>query len=232
MNTYAFIFARGGSKGIKDKNIKNFCGKPLIAWSIEMIKSLNLVEKLIVSTDSKKIANIAKFYGAEVPFIRPKYLSKDSSPEWLAWRHALNFLKKKEGALPGAMLNIPTTAPLRKTIDIKKCLSIYYKTKPDAVITISESHRNPWFNMVKIDKSDNCQLVNKNKIKFYNRQEAIKVYDMTTVAYVLNPEFVLKKDSLFSGKVKSIQIPKIRSIDIDTQFDFDFAQYLFKRNYK
>ena len=91
MNTYAFIFARGGSKGIKDKNIKNFCGKPLIAWSIEMIKSLNLVEKLIVSTDSKKIANIAKFYGAEVPFARPKYLSKDSSPEWLAWRRALNF---------------------------------------------------------------------------------------------------------------------------------------------
>ena len=140
MNTYAFIFARGGSKGIKDKNIKNFCGKPLIAWSIEMIKSLNLVEKLIVSTDSKKIANIAKFYGAEVPFIRPKYLSKDSSPEWLAWRHALNFKKRRR--LTRGYVEYSYTAPLRKTIDIKKCLSIYYKTKPDAVITISESQES------------------------------------------------------------------------------------------
>ena len=228
MNTYAFIFARGGSKGIKDKNIKNFCGKPLIAWSIEMIKSLNSIKKLIVSTDSKKIASIAKSYGAEVPFIRPKYLAKDNSSEWMAWRHALKFIKKKEGILPDAMLSVPTTAPLRRIEDLKKCIALYYKKKPDAVITITEARRNPWFNMVAKDKNNNFHLVNKSNNKIFNRQQANNVYDMTTVAYVMKPEFVLKKDSIFCGTVKSIEIPASRSIDIDSQFDFNLAEILFK----
>ena len=91
----ALICARAGSKGLKNKNIKNFDGKPLIAWSILLAKKIKEIDRVIVSTESKKIANIARKYGAEIPFARPKKLSFDNSPEWNVWRHAVNFLKKQ-----------------------------------------------------------------------------------------------------------------------------------------
>ena len=90
MKTIAFIFARGGSKGLPGKNIRLLGGKPLIAWSIEHARAVQRIDRIIVSTDSQEIANVAKEYGAEVPFIRPEQIAGDTSPEWLAWRHALN----------------------------------------------------------------------------------------------------------------------------------------------
>ena len=89
MSIIAFIFARGGSKGLPDKNIKILNGKPLIAWSIEHAKSVKRVDRVIVSTDSEEIARIAREYGAEVPFMRPAALATDNSPEWLSWQHSL-----------------------------------------------------------------------------------------------------------------------------------------------
>ena len=93
MNIIAFVFARGGSKGLPGKNIKILNGKPLIAWSIEHAKKVNRIGKVIVSTDSDEIARIAKEYGAEVPFMRPLELATDESPEWLSWQHGLKYLK-------------------------------------------------------------------------------------------------------------------------------------------
>ena len=91
MVTQAFIFARGGSKGLPGKNIRNFCGKPLIAWSIEQALSVESIKGVIVSTDSQEIAEVSRNFGAEVPFMRPNHLAQDESPEILSWKHALNF---------------------------------------------------------------------------------------------------------------------------------------------
>jgi CMP-N-acetylneuraminic acid synthetase len=222
----AFIFARGGSKGLKNKNLRQLMGKPLIAWSIEQAKSIPIIKRVIVSTDSKSIADVAKKFGAEVPFMRPKEISKDNSPEWLAWRHALNYLKKNEGKLPDIMLSVPTTSPLRRKEDLIKSINIFKKGGADVVITISEAKRNPWFNMVKETKNGKFELVNKINKAIFRRQDAKKVYDMTTIAYVLSPKFVLKKKSLFSGRVKALKIPVERSIDIDTLYDFEIVELL------
>lgn len=127
MNTVAFIFARGGSKGLPGKNIRPLGGKPLIAWSIDQALAVKRIARVIVSTDSREIADVARKYGAEVPFIRPEQLARDDSPEWLSWRHALNYLMDTDGALPEAMVSIPTTAPLRLPIDIENCLDVYEK---------------------------------------------------------------------------------------------------------
>lgn len=229
----AFIFARGGSKGLKNKNLKQLMDKPLIAWSIELAKSIPAITRVIVSTDSKRIAQVAEKFGAEVPFMRPKKISKDNSPEWLAWRHALNYLEKNEGKLPDIMLSIPTTSPLRNKEDLIKSLKLFKKGGSDAVITVTKAKRNPWFNMVKESKNGNYELVNKLKKPIFRRQDAIKVYDMTTVAYVLSPQFVLKEKSLFSGRIKAIEIPEERSIDIDSLYDFKIAELLMlRKNYK
>ena len=127
MDTIACIFARGGSKGLPNKNILEFCGKPLIAWSIELLTKIPRVRRIIVSTDSKQIAEVALAFGAEVPFIRPDYLAKDDSPEWLAWQHALKEILKEEGALPEALLSLPTTSPLRELADVNWCLECFDK---------------------------------------------------------------------------------------------------------
>ena len=91
MKTVAFIFARGGSKGLPGKNIKPLAGKPLIAWSIDHARAVERIKRVIVSTDSQEIADIAHEFGAEVPFMRPQELARDDSPEGLAWRHALHY---------------------------------------------------------------------------------------------------------------------------------------------
>ena len=96
MKAVAFIFARGGSKGLPGKNVRLLDGKPLIAWSIEHARAVKRIERVIVSTDSQEIANVARQFGAEVPFIRPKEFALDDSPEWIAWQHALNYLTEKE----------------------------------------------------------------------------------------------------------------------------------------
>jgi CMP-N-acetylneuraminic acid synthetase len=149
MKATAFIFARGGSKGLPGKNIRLLGGKPLIAWSIEHALAVKRIDRVIVSTDSEEIAAVARAYGAEVPFIRPEELARDDSPEWFAWRHALNYLKHGDGIMPAVMVSVPATAPLRSSCDIENCLDEFEKGEVDIVITVTDSHRSPYFNMVK-----------------------------------------------------------------------------------
>lgn len=228
MKATAFIFARGGSKGLPGKNIRPLAGKPLIAWSIEHALSVDRIERVIVSTDSEEIASVAKAYGAIVPFIRPVELAFDHTPEWLAWRHALNFLRETEGKLPDVMVSVPATAPLRKPIDIENCLDEYAKGGVDVVITVTDSYRSPYFNMVKVIDDGLVGLVIPPNDVIFRRQDVPMVYDMATVAYVVRPEFVFTSDAIFNGRVRAVQVPKERSIDIDNLLDFQFSEYLLK----
>ncbi len=229
MNAVAFIFARGGSKGLPGKNIRLFAGKPLIAWAIEHAKAVKRIRRVIVSTDSEDIAVVSREYGAEVPFLRPVELAKDDSPEWLAWRHALTYLKDTEGTLPDVMVSVPATAPLRLPDDIENCLDEYDKGGADVVITVTSAHCNPYFNMVKTDAEGTASLVIPPESGITRRQDAPTMYDMATVAYVASPTFVLTQQSIFAGRVRAVQVPVERAIDIDTLLDFEMAEFLMKR---
>ena len=143
MDSVAFIFARGGSKGLPGKNVRPLLGRPLIAWSVAHALSVSRIRRVIVSTDDPKIARVARDAGAEVPFMRPEELARDDSPEWLAWRHALQWLEADEGRLPEAMVSIPTTSPLRLPVDIESCLDVFSTCGADVVVTVTDAHRNP-----------------------------------------------------------------------------------------
>jgi len=225
MNMIAFIFARGGSKGLPGKNIRSLAGKPLIAWSIEHALAVKRIERVIVSTDSQEIADVARQYGAEVPFIRPKELALDDSPEWLAWQHALEYLKETEEVFPEAILSVPATAPLRAVIDLNNCLDEYEKGNIDVVVTVTEALRSPYFNMVKKNADGTIDLVIPPSNALTRRQDAPSVYDMATVAYVLRTEFVMTHQSIFEGKVAAVDVPLERAIDIDTITDFKMAEF-------
>ena len=226
MKAIAFIFARGGSKGLPGKNIRHLGGKPLIAWSIELALAVNRIDRVIVSTDSEEIAAVAREYGAEVPFIRPAEMARDNSPEWLAWRHALNYFRESTGALPEVMVSVPATAPLRHALDIENCLDEYEKGDAEMVITVTEAHRSPYFNMVKANLDGTVGLVNPSQSTIARRQDAPVVYDMATVCYVANPEFVMTHNATFEGRVKAVLVPVERAIDIDTLLDFQIAECL------
>ena len=229
MTAIAFVFARGGSKGLPGKNTRSFAGKPLIAWSIEHARAVKRIQRVIVSTDSEEIAAVARQFGADVPFMRPAELARDESPEWLAWRHALAFLKETEGALPDVMLSVPTTAPLRLPIDLENCLDEFAKGDADMVITVSDAHRNPWFNMVKENLDGSMGLVMAPASGITRRQDAPAVFDMATVAYVARPQFVMQQIGAFNGRVRAVKVPVERAIDIDTLFDFELAEFLISR---
>lgn len=225
MKAVAFIFARGGSKGLPGKNIRPLGGKPLIAWAIEQALSVKRIGRVIVSTDSEEIAAVARDFGAEVPFIRPTELARDDSPEWLAWRHALNYLRETTGVLPEVMVSVPTTAPLRLAVDIENCLDEYEKGDADIVITVTDAHRSPYFNMVKTNADGTVGLVNPPQSVIARRQDAPVVHDMATVCYVANAEFVMTYHATFEGRVKAVHVPIERAIDIDTLMDFQIAEF-------
>jgi len=226
MRTFAFVFARGGSKGVVKKNIKIFANKPLIAHSIKLANQLSEVEHCFVSTDSNEIALIAKRLGTTI-IKRPKNISRDDSPEFLAWRHAVLWVEKKIGNFD-RFISIPATSPLRSLCDIQKCLDALDEVT-DVVITMTPSQKNPWFNMVTYDQNGKLRLVNKKKNKIIRRQDAPKVFDMTGVSFVARKNFILKSNNIWDGRVRGIIIPPERAIDIDTEYDFKLAEMLYKK---
>ena len=223
---FAFIFARGGSKGLPRKNIRPLAGKPLIAHAIETARASRHIQRVIVSTDDEEIAATARAHGAEVPALRPAELASDTASEWLAWRHAITALA---GAPFDVFVSIPPTAPLRSVADVDACIETLLGGDCDIVITASEAHRNPYFNMITRDADGTARIVIAPEGKVTRRQDAPAVYDVTTVAYAARPDFILRESGIFAGRVKAVLIPAERALDIDTQLDFDFAEFLLGR---
>jgi len=226
-STYGFIFARGGSKGVPNKNLRLFAEKPLIAHTIETALANPCIDRLFVSTDSEKIAAVAQEYGAEVPFIRPAALASDTAPEHLAWQHAIHTLK--ELCIPDfeIFVSLPATCPLRATKDITDCIDTYISDpQADIVVTVTEPHAHPAFNMVAQDNDGYASILMPSS-GITRRQDAPTVYELTAVCYVTNPQFILSSNHYFDGRVKAHTIPPERSVDIDSPIDFLFAEFLY-----
>lgn len=228
LRTIAFIFARGGSKGVPRKNIKLLDGKPLIAHSIGVARACSGIETVIVSTDDSAIASVAREHGAEVPFLRPSELATDSSPEWLAWRHATEWVQKNRGDFD-VFLSLPPTSPFRNVQDVESCiLALTEDSTADIAITVKDADRSPYFNMVALDAQGYAGLVIKSRGSITRRQDAPAVYDITTVAYAARPSFILKANGFFDGRIKTTKVPPERALDIDTPFDFILAEAIAK----
>lgn len=221
--TFAFVFARGGSKGLPGKNIKELGGIPLLAHSIRLAQAIDRVERIFVSTDDAQIAAAATQFGADV-IDRPADLATDTASEWMAWQHAIEHVRAL-GLNFDIFLSLPATSPLRNTHDVSNCLDAL-QADTDVVITVTPSARSPYFNMVSTDAAGMAHIV-LGTAEFKRRQDVPPVYDITTVAYVARPDFILTHERLFEGRVRPVVIPKERAVDIDDEFDFKLAQALF-----
>lgn len=227
MKNFAFIFARGGSKGLPGKNIKLLAGKPLLQYSIEIANASDNIHKVFVSTDDKDIAMIALKNNA-ILIERPEELASDTSPEWLSWRHAIEWVKEAYGEFDN-FVSLPTTSPLRSVEDVNLAIEKRLACNTDMCIAITPAARSPYFNMVKQSEGDLIELVNKPNKSITRRQDSPQVFDITTVVYVADPKFILENFGLFSGSVSSIIVPKERAVDIDDIYDFKLAEVILER---
>lgn len=232
MNILITICARGGSKGVKDKNIREINGKPLIVHTIEQALSWKRATRIVCSTDSEKIAVIAKEHGAEVPFMRSPELASDDAGKIDVIRHAMQQSEKIFGETYDIIVDLDVTNPLRTTEDLNGCLQVFEKKKPDLLFTVVEARKNPYFNMVELNEEGFAQLSKQPTQKFLSRQSAPKVYDMNTSIYLYSKHFLNDetKRSVFSADKAAIYVMNERSaFDIDSERDFSYIEFLMKQ---
>lgn len=221
----AIIPARGGSKRIPNKNIRDFCGKPLIAYAIEQAKAHPCVDRVIVDTDSPEIASVAKQYGAEVLFLRPKELATDTAKVVDAMLYLLEFLKREEQYVPEQVVILQTTSPLRRSEDIDRCFELMDKGDADVVLTICATHPRLYY----LDEEQNIILVNGSEAQSTNMQEWRPAYILNgCFVYVVKTEAFLREKRVITEHTKGVICDKWRSVDLDTPEEWAVAELLFK----
>ena len=223
------ICARGGSKGVKNKNIKEINGKPLIAYTIEQAKNSKLFDHIIISTDSDDIANIAKNYGAEVFFKRSEEMASDTAGKLDVIKDAFVRSEEYYNKKYDYLIDLDATAPLRTVDDIINSFSQFKENNNDNLITAMPSRRSPYFNLVEVDKNGKVTLSKKLDDDIVRRQDAPKSYDMNASIYIWKRDIILKENSIFLQKTGLYVMPEERSIDIDNELDFDFVEFLLRK---
>jgi CMP-N-acetylneuraminic acid synthetase len=224
MKVLGTICARGGSKEIKNKNIKNLCGKPLIAHTIEYFKNWRKIEKVVCSTDSEKIAQVAKKYGAETPCMRPPELASDNAFKIDALKHMVKFVEKSENIKYDIIVDLDPTAPLRKKRFLDEAFDKFIKSEANNLYSVCIAHKNPYFNMIELDKNGYAHLCKPSNV--VRRQDATPVYELNASIYIYKRDFLLKTNTLHSDKTIIYEMPKVASIDIDTELDFKFVEFI------
>lgn len=230
MTVYGAIFARGGSKGISGKNLREISGQSLLQIAIELGVTSEGIDRVLVSTDSTDISKAAVRAGAEVPFLRPSEMAGDASPEWHAWQHLVRHLLEHGASSSDTLVSLPATSPLRNKDDIRRAIKLFELRNFDLVLGVTETNNSPWFNMVNRGPAGDVSIIlPPDGMSVTRRQDAPPTYNITTNVYVTSLGFVLSSSGIFSGRVGSILIPQDRAIDIDTELDLEIAQYLFKK---
>lgn len=228
MKTYAFVFARGGSKGLPGKNLLEIGGISLIGRAIRTALAVPDIQRVIVSTDDPAIAEEARRHGGETPFVRPAELARDDSPEWASWRHAVQWLSDS-GDKFDEFVSVPATAPLRWPEDIANALTIFRKGTCDLVMSITEAQRSPYFVIVAEQADGFFQPAMTLPHPVHRRQDAPVVFDVTPVAYVTSPAHIMNVSGYYEGRVLPNFVPRERAVDVDTDIDFFVAEAIFAK---
>jgi CMP-N,N'-diacetyllegionaminic acid synthase len=228
------IGARGGSQGVPGKNIRPLLGKPVIAWAIQKALAVPGIDRVVVSTDSEEIAGVARSAGAEVPFMRPAPLASSDVGKFQVWQHALQTCEQQDGIAYDLYIDIDCTNPLLQVSDIQGALQKFRQLSedglaPDAVFTVSEARRNPYFNLV---EANNDGVLRMSKSigtgAVLARQRAPVVYEHVAGAYVLTTKYLKLANHLLDGRAFGYQIPAERAFDIDSELDFALIEFLLK----
>lgn len=225
MKPICFIGARGGSKGVIRKNIRKLGNKPLIAHTIESAIKSDLFQNVIVSTDDKEIAKIAKKYGAEIPFMRPKKLATDNASFDRVMLHGVKELKK-QGYDFDIIVNRDCTVPFIQENDMKSAINLLKRKKCDLICAVYKQHHNPYFNMMELNSKHHLKFSKKNN-SISGRQNAPVVYQLNGL-FVFNVNKLLKLKEAILPKTLPYEIPVETGLMIDTEIEFKIAELIVK----
>lgn len=228
-NVLCTICARGGSKGVKNKNVKLLNGKPLIAYTIEQAKASQLFDHIVISTDSDQIADVATQYGAEVFFKRSAELSSDTAGKLGVIQDALLQSEAYYGKKYPYHVDLDATSPLRSVEDIVNSFQQLIENKNDNLITAMPSRRSPYFNLVELNSQGKVALSKQIDTTVVRRQDAPETFDMNASIYIWTREALLNNKTLFTDKTGLYVMPEERSIDIDAELDFEFVEFLMRK---
>ena len=222
------IPARGGSRGLKNKSLRKVLDKPLISYTITHALTHTDVHEVIVTTDSPKIAEVARQYGAEVPFVRPKELAADDTPMLDVLKHALIHCEQLYSVKIKGIVLFDPTSPVRKKADIKKMISIFHEREPDLVIAAARCKRNPYFHMLRVNSSGYAHSASRGN--FTRRQDAPIVYDITNTCWIFSRRAVLRRWRMPRRTI----LHEINSfyVDIDQEEDLRFFEYYLRSRRK
>lgn len=221
------VCARGGSKGLPKKNIRILHGKPLIYYAIQQLKNSPSVNDVIVSTDDKEIAEAAKKAGAKVPFIRPKELAGDNTGKFPVLQHAVKEYERITGQKVGILADRDPTNPTIRPEDIEGAIALLKKDPTiDTVISAYKAHLNPYFNMMEMNSKGFLEISKKPQKEIQGRQDAPPVYQLHSGVICMWRDSVINGKSIYTDKVKLYEVPSDRSVMIDTELDFQFAEFL------
>lgn len=221
------ICARGGSKGVPNKNIQEVGGKPLVGHAVSDAKKWSRDVDIVVSTDDEKIASVAEEYGARVPFMRPDELASDEAAKLPAIQHAVKQSESKYGKEYDYIVDIDATTPLREPLDIEACFeTVLSDDKATNAYSVCEADKNPYFNMVELDDEGYASLSKSLGDEVVRRQDAPNVYEMNAAVYVYERDYLMETDSTHGEYTRISVMPPERSIDIDTKLDFQFVKFL------
>jgi len=230
-NVVGVILARGKSKGLPGKNIKLLSGTPLIAYSIDASLSSGVIDRTIVTTDDERIADIAGKYKAEVPFLRPKRLARDTTHTPEVIEHAINYLERKEGYRVDVVVTLQPTSPFRTDADIRRGVKKFLKTKSSSLVSVCLVNFSPYW-MVKMENGKLKRFVDDGVDYFcLERQQLPKIYQPNGALYVTRRD-ILRDDNVIIGEnPEAIIMNKESSIDIDGPEDFMLAEYIVEKNF-
>lgn len=225
MNILVVIPARGGSKGIPHKNIKELGGKPLIYYSIDIARQLTSDENICVTTDDDEIIQVVENYGLKVPFKRPDYLATDTCGSNEVIQHAYQFYSD-QGKYYDTILLLQPTSPFRRVEDVKGSIALYDDSL-DMVVTVKEATVNPYYNCYE-DDQNGYLIISKGDGKLERRQDAPSAYEWNGAVYVINPKRLMEVGLAGLTKVKKYVMDDVHSIDLDTMFDWKVAELIIK----
>lgn len=223
------ITARGGSKGIPGKNIKPLLGKPLIAYTIEAAKNSGAFDRIILSTDDEEIASVAREYGCEVPFMRPKDLAEDKSAHLPVMQHAVKWLEENEGYVPDYVMILQPTSPLRQPEHIKGAVELMLSRKPDSVLAVTEIPENytPYKAMVQ-NESGGLMLFSGNPVRkrVARRQDLAQAYSSIGSIFLFKREllFLPEEPNFYGDVVLPYVVDKKYTVDINVPEDWEAAE--------
>ncbi len=224
----SIIPARGGSKGLKNKNIKWLCGKPLIGWTIEQAKECKYIDEVYVSTDSREIADVAIEFGVDVPYLRPAELAQDSTSTMDVVAYILDFYKKKNKFFNYILLLEPTS-PLRKKADLDCAIELAVNNEnADGVISVGQVHLEHPLIVKKIDQHGRISPYTDGLKKITQRQQADKAYFPYGVAYLIKTDVFLKQHSFYTDNIIPYYIERWQNYEIDDIYDFIAIEAILK----